>query len=135
MNGAGRGRYIRWYWAFVALALVLAVACSGGAETGGSQSGQAGAFQEGERLFNDNCAVCHGAAGAGTQVGPPLVHPIYKPDHHPDFSFHNAVRAGVKQHHWAFGDMPPRPGLSEDDVDNIISYIRQLQAAGLSRLD
>ncbi len=124
----------RLYWIAVVLALVVAVACSGGTETGGDgagsgavQVGQTGDFQEGKTLFNDNCAVCHGAAGIGTQVGPPLVHPIYKPDHHPDFAFRNAVNSGVEQHHWAFGNMPPRPGLSEGDVDNIICYIRQLQ--------
>ena len=45
----------------------------------------------------------------------------------PDFAFHNAVNNGVPQHHWVFGDMAPRPGLSEGDVNNIICYIRQLQ--------
>ncbi len=112
------------------VALALAMACSGGEETSGDgafEGGQPGAFGQGEALFNDNCAICHGAAGAGTQVGPPLVHLVYNPDHHPDFSFHNAVNNGVPQHHWVFGDMPPRPGLSESDVNNIICYIRQLQ--------
>ena len=117
---------VRLYCMIVVAALVFAAACSGGAETGGSES-RGGAFQDGERLFNDNCAVCHGAAGTGTQVGPPLAHPIYKPGHHPDFAFHNAVNNGVKQHHWVFGDMPPRPGLSEGDVDKIICYVRQSQ--------
>jgi hypothetical protein len=60
-------------------------------------------------------------------VGPPLVHAIYNPNHHPDFAFHNAVNNGVPQHHWAFGDMEPRPGLSGGDVNDIICYVRQLQ--------
>ena len=112
---------------FAALAAALAVAC-GGAESGGAASGESGsAFRQGESLFTTNCSICHGAVGEGTQTGPPLVHPIYNPNHHPDFSFHNAVNNGVPQHHWVFGDMAPRPGLSEGDVNNIICYIRQLQ--------
>ena len=112
----------------IAMALLLVVACSGGSDgNGGAQGGQSGAYNEGESLFTANCSACHGAAGIGTQTGPALVHAIYNPNHHPDFSFHNAVNNGVPQHHWVFGDMAPRPGLSEGDVDNIICYIRQLQ--------
>ena len=85
------------------------------------------AFQQGESLFGANCASCHGPVGEGTQTGPPLVHAIYNPNHHRDFSFHNAVNNGVRQHHWVFGDMAPRPGLSEGNVNNIICYIRTLQ--------
>ena len=121
-----------WRWAQICLtvavvATVLTIAC-GGAESGESTSGGGeSAFREGESTFSTHCSVCHGAVGEGTQTGPPLVHAIYNPNHHPDFSFHNAVNNGVPQHHWVFGDMAPRPGLSEGDVGNIICYIRQLQ--------
>ena len=117
-------------WVAVVFALLLAVACSGDSGrdgAGASSSGRSQALRQGESLFTVNCSVCHGAAAVGTQVGPPLVHPIYNPNHHPDFAFHNAVNNGVSQHHWAFGNMPPQPGLSEGDVNNIICYIRQLQ--------
>ena len=116
-------------WALVTVALLLTAACAGGSESGdgASLSGQSEALKRGESLFGANCAICHGPAAVGTQTGPPLVHPIYNPNHHPDFSFHNAVNNGVPQHHWVFGDMAPRPGLSEGDVNNIICYIRQLQ--------
>ena len=116
-------------WVVVVLASLLVVACSGGGEMDGGSSagGQSDAFRQGEDLFGANCSICHGALGDGTPAGPPLVHGIYNPNHHPDFAFHNAVNNGVPQHHWAFGDMAPRPGLSEGDVNNIICYIRQLQ--------
>ena len=109
---------------------ILLAACSGddGADSGASsQQSRTGSFDDGQRLFGENCATCHGAAANGTTVGPPLVHMIYHPNHHPNFSFHNAVNDGVPQHHWAFGDMEPRPGLSGGDVNDIICYIRQLQ--------
>ena len=122
---------VRVCLASAALLVALAIACGGGADSEeGASSSQSGAFNEGQSLFTANCSVCHGPVGGGTQTGPALVHAIYNPNHHPDFSFHNAVNNGVPQHHWVFGDMAPRPGLSEGDVNNVICYIRQLQVDG-----
>ena len=121
------GSFARRWWMAAMAILLLAAACSGGSE---SESNQAGVSQEGEALFNRTCAVCHGAEGAGTQAGPPLVHPIYQPGHHPDISFRNAVKNGVISHHWEFGHMPPQPGVSDEDIEKIICYVRELQIAG-----
>ena len=84
----------------------------------------------GEHLFAANCSACHGAAADGTNNGPPLVHRLYEPGHHADFAFYRAVSNGVIAHHWNFGDMPPVSGLSEDEVAQIISYVRDLQREG-----
>ena len=106
----------------IALAVGLAsvLAC-------GSGEGDGGAASEGESLFSANCSVCHGEIGDGSNSGPPLVHKIYEPGHHPDFSFQNAVRNGVRSHHWNFGDMPPVTGVSDDELESIIAYVRDLQ--------
>ena len=85
--------------------------------------------RSGQTLFNGNCAVCHGANASGSNAGPPLVHPVYGPGHHPDFAFRNAVQNGVPSHHWWFGDMAPLPGISEQDVGQIVCYVRELQRA------
>lgn len=85
---------------------------------------------DGAQIFTDNCARCHGDMADGTQLGPPLVHMLYEPGHHPDFTFHRAVSSGVIAHHWDFGDMPPVAGLSEDDVTKIIAHVRELQREG-----
>lgn len=82
---------------------------------------------EGERLFNDNCARCHGAQAAGTAAGPPLVHIVYEPNHHADIAFRRAVALGVAAHHWRFGNMPPVPGVDEAAVERITAYVRWLQ--------
>ncbi len=84
----------------------------------------------GEELFNANCSACHGVGAGGTDAGPPLVHEIYEPGHHPDFSIRNAVNQGVMQHHWFFGNMPPVAGLSPDEVEKVVCYIRDAQRDG-----
>jgi len=83
--------------------------------------------REGEGLFNANCSVCHGMKAAGMNQGPTLIDRIYHPGHHSDASIRNAVSNGVQQHHWTFGDMAPVAGVTPDDVEKIICYVRELQ--------
>lgn len=84
-------------------------------------------FQPGQAAFAANCAGCHGPAALGTAQGPPLVHIYYEPAHHADAAIRLAVRRGVRAHHWGFGDMPPVQGLTEEEVGQIIAYVRWLQ--------
>lgn len=87
------------------------------------------AAQAGEQVFAGNCARCHGETAAGGAGGPPLVHRIYEPSHHGDMAFRLAVRQGVRAHHWDFGDMPAIPGVSAEETDDVIAYVRELQRA------
>ena len=124
---------------FATMALVLATACAepeqptpirvntpapANTTTTANQSPE---YLAGQHLFAANCAQCHGENAAGTDLGPPLVHQVYEPNHHPDFYFHAAVSRGVRQHHWYFGDMAPLPHLTEPQVNQIICYVRTLQ--------
>jgi mono/diheme cytochrome c family protein len=83
----------------------------------------------GKTAFDANCAACHGKLGTGTDKGPPLVHDIYNPGHHDDTSFHRAARVGTQQHHWRFGNMPPQPQVTTEQINGIVRYIREVQAA------
>lgn len=86
--------------------------------------------QAGQATFEVNCAACHGANAAGQDgVAPPLVHVIYEPNHHSDQSFYQAVRYGVRAHHWRFGNMPAIEGVDQSEISDIISYVRELQRA------
>ena len=85
--------------------------------------------QEGQIAFNQNCAQCHGTNALGTPQGPTFIHPVYNPGHHADEAFVRAVLYGVKQHHWPFGDMPAQPQVSKEELQAIISYVRELQSA------
>ena len=82
----------------------------------------------GKQAFDIKCASCHGQDAVGQNgIAPPLVHKIYKPNHHGDESFQRAVAMGVRAHHWKFGNMPAIEGLTRADVKAIIAYLRELQ--------
>jgi len=81
----------------------------------------------GQALFTTNCAACHGPLGLGTDTGPPLVHIIYESSHHADVAFVIAAERGVRAHHWGFGDMPPVPGVTRDQLAEVVGYVRFLQ--------
>lgn len=87
---------------------------------------------EGRRIFASHCVACHGTDLRGTDQGPPLLHPYYRPQHHSDLAFYRAVKNGVQAHHWEFGDMPPVPAVDAEQTRDIIAYIRREQReAGL----
>jgi mono/diheme cytochrome c family protein len=81
----------------------------------------------GKPLFESNCASCHGADLGGTDKGPPFLNRIYEPSHHGDAAFQMAAKNGARAHHWKFGDMPPVPGVTPDDVAHITAYVRMQQ--------
>lgn len=82
----------------------------------------------GLRSFRDKCAACHGPWAEGVaDKGPPLVHPYYRPGHHPDGAFYQAAVSGVKSHHWKFGDMPPVEGITKKEIAAILRFIRWWQ--------
>lgn len=112
--------------------LVLLAGCAGSPSTDGPIDGATADVAVGEELYQANCAQCHGADLRGTDQGPPHLDAVYLPNHHADISFLFAVRNGVQPHHWSFGPMPPIDGVSDDDVTDIVAYVRaQQQAAGL----
>lgn len=83
----------------------------------------------GRLAFDTNCASCHGENGTGTQKGPPFINDIYNPGHHSDATFFSAVKHGVGQHHWPYGNMPPQPQVTDQEIEQIVRYIRELQEA------
>lgn len=84
---------------------------------------------KGKAVFQGTCAACHGANLAGTQNGPPLIVPAYRPAMHSDFAISAAIKNGVVPHHWRFGPMPPQLGIADKDIPSVIAYIREMQAA------
>lgn len=112
----------------IMLLIGVTPACS---QSDAPPQGAAGAtpveYRDGEQKFTANCSRCHGVGAVGTSQGPPLVHKIYEPNHHGDAAFQNAAANGVRSHHWQFGNMPKIEGVTPDDVDHIVKYVRWLQ--------
>jgi mono/diheme cytochrome c family protein len=109
-------------------ALTGATGCGERAEVVQFDPGPAPAeLVSGERLFEEQCSRCHGQRAAGSDLGPPLVHGYYEPNHHADAAFQRAVRFGVQPHHWNYGPMPPVEGVTPAQVDEITAYVRWLQ--------
>ncbi len=126
--------HIKFLFLMVLLsALILPVSCSKHDTEKGGQSfnlpgpGFVADPSRGKQLFQASCAGCHGEDGRGSSHWPPLVHTFYRPGHHSDMAFYLAVKNGVREHHWNFGDMPPILGLSPEDVGHILVFVRQEQ--------
>ena len=83
--------------------------------------------QKGQVAFNNTCAACHGNNGEGSLKGPPLIHALYNPGHHSNQSFYSAVRNGVQQHHWPYGNMPAQEGVGFSDMAAIVKFVREVQ--------
>ena len=81
----------------------------------------------GKELYMQYCKDCHGVNGVGSDKGPAFYLEIYGPRHHANLAFHWAVSRGVRQHHTNFGDMPPIPDLTPEEVEHIILFVRALQ--------
>ncbi len=110
------------------LVVALAVSACGSDGTGSTPPAQDSELvTQGEELFRANCAQCHGFDLRGTNTGPSLLSEVYEPNHHGDGAFLVAVQSGSPQHHWNFGDMPPVPDLSAEDVEAIVAFVRERQ--------
>jgi mono/diheme cytochrome c family protein len=115
----------------VSLAAVV-VACQGGASSNPASTQVAEAevpteLADGKRLYDTHCARCHGVHAAGTGRGPSFLSKVYEPSHHGNEAFLLAAKRGVTAHHWGFGNMPPVPGVSDEDVAKIVGYVRWAQ--------
>lgn len=86
-----------------------------------------GDISNGRRLFQSRCTGCHGTDLMGTNQGPPLLHGYYHPSHHSDLAIRMAVKTGVAQHHWQFGNMPAIPGIDAEGIADLTAYIRTEQ--------
>ena len=132
----------RGNWIYGLIGLVAAVIVAGGVwyGTSGGRGGNTVTIAvkvpalspvaaAGGKAFRENCQQCHGESAGGSDRGPPLIHKLYVPGHHGDGAFFVAARNGVRAHHWKFGNMPPQPQASDDDLTKIVLYVRELQKA------
>lgn len=89
---------------------------------------------DGAAVYQQYCAECHGVDLRGTDKGPSQLSIVYEPNHHGDYAYRVAIREGTREHHWWFGDMPPVEGMTDLEIEEVISFIRaEQQRLGFER--
>jgi cytochrome c len=128
---SGRGATLQWLVvAAVGIGvLAITIILSGDDTVEVTVPGLSAEARQGQALFTKTCTECHGENASGSDRGPPLIHDTYNPGHHDDRAFYRAASHGVRQHHWPYGDMPPQPGISRNEMAKIIRFVRETQAA------
>jgi alcohol dehydrogenase (cytochrome c) len=83
------------------------------------------AVADGQRLYDGTCQTCHGAAAAGdaSRGGPPLNTGGLKQGDS-DADLFRTIRQGVQG-----TQMPPFKGLRDEQIWQLVSYLRSLQAS------
>lgn len=113
-----------------AFALTLALAACGGDNTTTADAVEPiPADADGATVYALRCASCHGDDLRGTDKGPSQLSIVYEPNHHGDDSYRAAIRNGVPQHHWGFGNMPVIEDITDEQIELVISYVRNQQEA------
>ncbi len=80
---------------------------------------------QGYHLFRDRCFKCHAINREGGRVGPDLNVPKNVLEYRPE----EQVRAYVKNPlAFRYGNMPPHPDLTEQNLDELVAYLRAMQA-------
>ena len=93
---------------------------------------QQGALESGKQLYQQRCAPCHGSDGKANTPTAQALNP--KPRDHTDGSYMNVLSSehlfkAIKQGGTAVGKspiMPPQADLSEQQVHDIIAFVRSL---------
>jgi mono/diheme cytochrome c family protein len=83
---------------------------------------------DGATIYEARCASCHGSDLRGTDEGPTQLSIVYEPNHHSDDSYRSAIRNGAAEHHFNFGDMKPVAGITDEQIESVIAYVRAQQA-------
>ena len=84
-------------------------------------------FQQGGIAFIEECAGCHGRLAQGTDRGPNLIHPDYGPGNRSDAQIRQVVREGVPTRRRDYVDMLPTTNLSEHKLEQMVTYLREIQ--------
>ena len=108
-----------------AVVLALAVAACGEDAPSGDTSAARGA-----EVYERYCASCHGSDLRGDPTGPTLLTELYAPEVFTDEAFRRSITAGAPQQHWGFGPMPMVGGVRGSDIDAVLAFVREQQAAG-----
>jgi cytochrome c5 len=83
--------------------------------------GAGGSAAYGQDVFAISCALCHGPAGEGTSIAPDPLNDADLLAELTDEDLATVIRMGVG------GKMPPSPNLSDQDVLDLVAFLRSWQ--------
>lgn len=110
----------------VAVAL-SAPACSSTDDGGSPAPTEAGDPAAGEQVYGDYCGACHGRDFEGSIQGPSHLDAKYDPATTTDEDYRNAIRNGAEESTYDFGRMPAIRSLDDQQIEDVIAYIRSVQ--------
>ena len=121
----------------MAVALIAsAAACASSSATGAAPDGpeaREGLAERGAAIYTGagRCAVCHGALGLGTPMGPNLTDDEWLHGDGSIESIRSVIEAGVAQPKVFSRPMLPKGGtsLSDEDLRAVVSYVWSLSHA------
>jgi cytochrome c oxidase cbb3-type subunit III len=90
-------------------------------------AGNSRAIEDGRDLYNRTCTTCHGANGAGGEMGPALGAPARRYAHGTDAQIFAAIKNGVA------GTSMPAFGsrLQDDEIWKVTAYLRGLRGTAI----
>ena len=118
---------------FISLLPLLAAGCGGGDADPEPVAVSAGDAGHGQELYESVCIACHGPGGAGIEnLGKPFVRSAFLAgkDDAELLAFVKVGRPSSDPENTTGVDMLPKggnPALSDDDILDIIAYLRTLQ--------
>ena len=107
------------YRAFTIVVAVLGFALVIAPDAAAQQAIDTALFEQGQALYQDNCALCHKDSGAGI---PPAFPALSGNDQLAD-----PVRI-VSSIHQGTGNMPPFPDLTAEEISSLANYVRNAWA-------
>jgi mono/diheme cytochrome c family protein len=102
----------------IGVLVLLAVAVAASMQAAADRALPRGYAAAGEYSFYEHCGDCHGSYGGGADVGPGLIGAAASFD---AGATERSIRNGGET-------MPPVEGLDDQEVADIIAFVRDLQA-------
>ncbi|MCP4434126.1 MAG: cytochrome c [Actinomycetia bacterium] len=81
----------------------------------------------GEQTYMDFCGSCHGRDFEGSSQGPSQLDEHFAPGETTDAEFRQAIENGAPREYYDFTPMPAIGSLDDQEVTNVIAYIRSVQ--------
>lgn len=113
--------------AAVGVSVILWAAACANSDDNSAASTAVGDPAAGEQTYGDFCGACHGRDFEGSVQGPSQLDAVFEPATTTDADFRSAIRNGVEETNYDYGNMPPIRSLDDQRIADVIAYVRSVQ--------